>query len=410
MAHATRPVSRYAAWLADGLESAANRAVSNPASLGVGADLIGLGGGQPATESYPLRELERAYSRAILEHGPEVLPYGSTQGLPAIREIVAERLARRGIHIGPESVVMLTGSIQGLHLVGRVTLDHGDTIVTEAPTFMGALAAWEHQQPRFLTIPVDDHGMRMDALEQGLAETDQHPRFMYLLPTFQNPMGVSMTLDRRREVLEIASKHNLLIIEDDPYGEFWFDEKSGSIPPIRSLPGAEERVVYLGTFSKILAPGFRLAYAVAPPGMVEPLLRAKRGIDFHSDGLLQQAIVRLIRDPDFDLEAHIAAGRGLYKQRRDAMLDALETTLSGSTWTRPGGGFFLWIDMPEHLSGDAVAATAQAEGVAVLPGSLFYPNGDGGFNGLRLSFSNAAPDRIREGIRRLQRAIATVAG
>ena len=303
-----------------------------------------------------------------------------------------------------------TGSIQGLHLVGRITLDHGDTIVTEAPTFMGALAAWEHQQPRFLTIPVDDHGMRMDALQQGLERTDQHPRFVYLLPTFQNPMGVSMTLDRRREVLEIAQKHDLLIIEDDPYGEFWFDEKTGSIPPIRSLPGAEERVVYLGTFSKILAPGFRLAYAVAPPEMVERLLRAKRGIDFHSDGLLQQAVVRLIRDPEFDLEAHVAAGRGLYRQRRDAMLDALETTLSGSTWTRPGGGFFLWIDLPEDLSGDAVAATAQAEGVAVLPGSLFYPNGDGGSNGIRLSYSNATPDRIREGIRRLQRAISTVAG
>src|ERR1700730_11383494 len=179
MAHATRHVSRYAAWLADGMDSAASRAVSNPASLGYGADLIGLGGGQPATGSCPLKELERAFSRAILEDGPEVLPYGPTQGIPALRAIIAERLARRGIHTGPDSVVMLTGSIQGLHLVGRITLNYGDTIVTEAPTFMGALAAWEHQQPHFLTIPVDDHGMRMDALKQGLAETDYHPRFVY---------------------------------------------------------------------------------------------------------------------------------------------------------------------------------------------------------------------------------------
>jgi len=410
MAHATRNVSRYAAWLADGTDSAANRAVSNPASLGVGADLIGLGGGQPATESYPLQALERAFSRAILEDGAAVLPYGPTQGLLALREIVAERLARRGIHVGPESVVILTGSIQGLHLVGRITLDHGDTIVTEAPTFMGALAAWEHQRPRFLTIPVDAHGMQLDALERGLSATSVHPRFVYLLPTFQNPMGVSMSLDRRRRVLEIARERDLLLIEDDPYGEFWFEEGIGAIPPIRSLPGAEDHVVYLGTFSKILAPGFRLAYAIAPPGMVEPLLRAKRGIDFHSDGLLQQAVVRLIRDPDFDLEAHVAAGRQLYRARRDAMLDALETTLSGSTWTTPGGGFFLWIDMPDGVSGDAVAVAAQSEGVAVLPGSLFYPNGDGGSNGLRLSYSNATPERIREGIRRLQRAISTVAG
>jgi 2-aminoadipate transaminase len=410
MVHATRPVSRYAAWLADGMDSPANRAVSNPASLGYGADLIGLGGGQPATESYPLQELERAFSRAILEDGAAVLPYGPTQGLLALREIIAERLARRGIHTGPENVVILTGSIQGLHLVGRITLDHGDTILTEAPTFMGALAAWEHQQPRFLSIPVDEHGMLLDALRQGLSTVAKPPRFMYLLPTFQNPMGVTMSLDRRRQVLEIAREHDLLIIEDDPYGEFWFDEGVGSIPPIRSLPGAEERVVYLGTFSKILAPGFRLAYAIAPRDMVDQLLRAKRGIDFHSDGLLQQAVVRLIRDPDFDLEAHVAAGRQLYQKRRDAMLDALETTLSDATWTRPDGGFFLWIDLPKELSGDAVAVAAQAEGVAVLPGSLFYPNADGGANGLRLSYSNATPERIREGIRRLQRAISSVAG
>ncbi|MGI9145614.1 MAG: PLP-dependent aminotransferase family protein [Chloroflexota bacterium] len=411
MAHATRPTRPYAAWLAQGLESAVNRAVSNPASLGVGADLIGFGGGQPATEAYPLEALERAYSRAILEDGRAALPYGPTQGILALREIVADRLARRGMSVDPQSVIILAGSLQGLHLVGRITLDHGDTIVTEAPTFMGALAAWEHQQPRYLTIPVDEHGMRLDALEEGLSRTHSQPKFMYLLPTFQNPTGVSMSLERRRRVVEISQQRDLLVIEDDPYGEFWFDEAIGSIPPIRSLPGAEERVIYLGTFSKILAPGVRLAYAVAPPDMVEPLVRAKRGLDFHTDGLLQQAVVRLLRDPDFDLEAHVAGGRRLYQARRDAMLDALETTTtSEATWTRPDGGFFLWIDLPPMLSGDAVTASALAEGVAVLPGSLFYPNADGGSSGLRLSYSNANPERIREGILRLQRAVARVAG
>jgi 2-aminoadipate transaminase len=411
MAHATRNVSRFAAWLADGQDSAAataNRAVANPASLGVGVDLVGLSGGQPAEESYPLGALERAFSRAILEDGAGVLPYGPTQGLLALRQVIAERLARRGIHVGPENVLILTGSIQGLHLVGRITLDHGDTILTEAPTFMGAYAAWDHVQPRYVTVPVDDQGMRLDLLRERLSQTSEKPRFMYLLPTFQNPMGVSMSLDRRRHVLDIARELDLLIIEDDPYGEFWFDEASAAIPPIRSLPGAEERVVYLGTFSKILAPGIRLAYAIAPPELVEHLLRAKRGVDFHSDGLLQQAVVRLIRDPEFDLEGHVADGRRLYRARRDAMLDALEPTLVNSTWTRPGGGFFLWIDMPRDVSGNAVAVAAQAEGVAVLPGGLFYPNRYGGSNGLRLSFSNATPDRIREGIRRLQRAIASV--
>ena len=410
MSHATRP-AWFASWLIDGADSAADRAVSSPASIGVGADLIGFGGGQPASESYPLEPLERAFSRAILENGRAVLPYGPSQGLLALREVVAERLGRRGVNVGAENVVILTGSLQGLHLVGRITLDHGDTIVTEAPTFMGALATWEHQRPRYLTIPVDEHGMLVEALDQHLRDSQERPKFVYLLPTFQNPSGVSLTLERRKRLLEIAQQHDLLIVEDDPYGEFWFDEGTEPIPPLRSLPGAEERVIYLGTFSKILAPGIRLAYAIAPPDMVQALMRAKRGVDFHTDTLLQQAVVHLVRDRDFDLEAHIAAGRGLYKQRRDAMLDALESTFSSdSRWTRPGGGFFLWIDLPRGISGEAVVSAAMAEGVAVFPGSIFYPNGDGGSNALRLSYSNATPDRIRQGIERLKRGVSAVAG
>lgn len=411
MVNATRPASRYASWLTDSVQSAADRAVSDPASLGVGADLIGFGGGQPASESYPLEALQRAYSRAILEDGRDVLPYGPTAGLPALREIVVERLARRGIKADPENVVILTGSLQGLHLVGRITLDFGDTIVTEAPTFMGALAAWEHQQPRYLTIPVDAHGMLVDALERALPSAHRKPRFVYALPTFQNPSGVSLTQHRRQDLLDLANEHDLLIIEDDPYGEFWFDEGAEPMRPLRSLPGSEERVVYCGTFSKILAPGVRLAYCVAPQDMVDLLLRAKRGVDFHTDTLLQQAVVHLVRDPEFDLEAHVASNRRLYRERRDAMLDSLEDTFSADAkWTRPSGGFFLWVDLPHGVSGEAVARAAMTEGVAVFPGGIFYPNGDGGSNGLRLSFSNASPERIREGIRRLHRGVAAVAG
>ena len=409
MAPATRP-GWYASWLIEGADSAADRAVANPASLGVGADLIGFGGGQPAAESYPLEALERAFSRAILEDGRAVLPYGPSQGLLGLREIVAERLRRRGIEITPDNVVILTGSLQGLHLIGRVTLDRGDTIVIEAPTFMGALTTWEQQQPRYLSIPVDEHGMLVEALDQALAGGGPRPKFVYLLPTFQNPSGVSLTPDRRKRLLEIAQEHDLLIVEDDPYGEFWFDEGAERIVPLRSLPGAEEHVVYLGTFSKILAPGIRLGYAVAEPDMVQALLRAKRGVDFHTPTLLQQAVVHLVRDPEFDLEAHIAAGRRLYRERRDAMLDALETTFTSETrWTRPGGGFFLWIDLPRGVSGDAVASAAMGEGVAVFPGSIFYPNANGGSNGLRLSYSNVTPERIREGIERLKRGVAAVA-
>jgi 2-aminoadipate transaminase len=399
---------RFARWLVEAGESATDKAVSNPANLGHGKDLIGFGGGQPAVESYPLEALERAYSRAIRQAGRDVLPYGSTQGLPQLRELIARRLANRGIIANPDNIAILTGSIQGLHLVGRITLDPGDTIVTEAPTFMGALAAWENQLPRYLTVPVDEHGLLVEALAETLRKSPQaRPSFLYLLPSFQNPSGVSLTLERRKRLVEIAREFDLLIVEDDPYGEFWFDEGSPPIPPVRSLPGAEDHVVYVGTFSKILAPGIRLAYLVAPAHMIQPLMRAKRGVDFHTDTLLQEAVVQLAQDEEFDLEAHVAAGRQLYKSRRDAMLDALEATFDAETkWTRPAGGYFLWIDLARGISGADVAVAAMEEGVAVFPGELFYPNHDGGTSGLRLSFSNATPERIREGIQRLKRGVA----
>jgi 2-aminoadipate transaminase len=398
---------RFATWLIEGPESATDKALSNPAALGHGADLIGFGGGQPAVETYPLEALERAYVKAVRESGRLTLPYGPTQGLPALRELIAERLANRGIQAGPDNVVVLTGSVQGLHLVGRITLDRGDTIVTEAPTFMGALAAWEQQQPRYLSIPVDEHGMVVERLQEALAQPDEaRPKFIYLLPTFQNPSGVSLTRRRRERLLEIAHEHDLLIIEDDPYGEFWFEGEHEPIPPLRSLPGAEDHVVYLGTFSKILAPGIRLAYAVVAPELIPPILRSKRGIDFHTDSLLQQAVVHLARDVGFDLDAHVREGRRLYRARRDAMLDSLEITFGPEThWTRPAGGFFMWVDLPTGMSGEAVAGASLAEGVAVFPGSLFYANSDGGTNGLRLSYSNTTPERIREGVARLKRGV-----
>ncbi len=377
--------------------------------MGMGQDLIGFGGGQPATELYPLEALQRAFSKAILEDGPDVLPYGPSEGLLALRQIIARRLAKRGIIIGPDNVLITTGSLQGLHLVGRMLLDHGDTIVTEAPTFMGALTTWENQQPRYLTVPVDDHGMRVDELEAALRKSAQKPKFIYLLPTFQNPSGVSLNLERRQRLLELAEEHNLFIIEDDPYGEFWFDEGVEPTPPLRSLPGSEERVIYLGTFSKILAPGIRLAYAVAKADTIRLLVRAKRGVDFHTDSLGQQGVVRLIGDPEFDLEAHVELGRRTYKARRDAMLDSLETTFAAdSTWTRPNGGYFLWLDLPDGVSGDAVASRGLQEGVAVFPGEVFFPNADGGHHSVRLSFSNATPERIAEGIRRLHRSVEAV--
>jgi 2-aminoadipate transaminase len=216
-----------------------------------------------------------------------------------------------------------------------------------------------------------------------------------------------LSRERRERLLEIAREHDLLIVEDDPYGEFWFDAADAEpIPPLRSLPDSEHHVVYVGTFSKILAPGIRLGYAVVAPELMPAILRSKRGIDFHTDTLLQQAVVHLVRDVGFDLDAHVRDGRRLYKARRDAMLDSLETVFaSDCRWTRPDGGFFMWLDLPTGMSGDAAAAAALREGVAVLPGALYYANADGGASSLRLSYSNTTPERIREGVERLKRAV-----
>ena len=412
MTQATPTARRYAAWLADQPDSAINRAVANAATLGLVQDIISFGGGQPASELYPLEALQRAFSRAILEDGPSCLPYGPSEGLPALRQLIAERLGRRGIHVGPENILVTTGSMQALHLVGRVFLDHGDTIITEAPTFMGALGTWEHQQPRYLSVPVDEHGLVVEALEEAIVRAPRRSsiKFAYILPTFQNPSGVSLSPDRRQDLIELAARHELVLVEDDPYGEFWFDEGKGPVPPLRSLAGAEEHVIYVGTFSKILAPGIRLAYIVASPELIARLARAKRGVDFHTDGLVQQGVVRLCRDGDFDLEAHVVAGRAAYKARRDAMLDALETVFpSDVTWTRPEGGFFLWLELPRGTRALDVVRAAQSAGVSVFGGPIFYPNG-GGDNAIRLSYSNVTPERISEGIRRLARAVSAVAG
>jgi 2-aminoadipate transaminase len=399
---------RFATWLEDQPDTALDRAVSNPVPA---EEVISFGAGQPAVELYPLAALARAFERAVLEDGPKVLPYGPSEGVPALRDLIAERMSQRGIHVQRDQVLVTTGSMQGLHLAGRIFLDHHDLILTEAPTFMGALSTWENQQPRYLSVPVDADGLVLDALEEALARAPQPPRFLYLMPTFQNPSGVTLSRERRQRLIELINQHDLFVLEDDPYGEFWFDEHAARIPPVRALPGAEERVIYLGTFSKTLAPGIRLGYAVARPEVIARLARGKRGVDYHTDALLQQAVVRLIRDDaDFDFEAHVARARAEYHARRDAMLDALETTFaSDATWTRPEGGFFLWLEFPRELDGVRVTEAAEAEGVSVMPGPIYYPNGDGGQHAVRLGFSNATPERIQEGIKRLARAVAAAA-
>jgi 2-aminoadipate transaminase len=395
-------LTRYAHWLR-GLPAPTP---SWSPGADTGADFISFTGGQPATELFPLEALRAAFGKALVEDGAAVLPYSNNIGLDALRQWICQRVARRGIHVGPDQVIVTTGSLQGLHLLGRVYLDPGDTILTEAPTFMGALNTWEKEEPRYLTVPVGADGLDLDRFEATVRGASDPPKFVYSLPTFQNPSGVSLTANRRTRLLQLAHDYDLLLIEDDPYGEIWFDDVGARLPALRSLDGAAERVVYLGSFSKILAPGLRLGFAIAPRPLIVRLVAAKEGVDFHTDGVVQQAIVRLCDGSvDFDLEAHITAARKVYRERRDAMLDALEREFGQrATWTRPAGGFFLWLDLPSRVDARDVVAVARAAGAGVLAGSMFFPNG-GGEHALRLSYANTPPERIHEGVGRLARAI-----
>ncbi len=389
----------FAQWLAADEEMAAASPIH-----GRPGDTISFGGGLPAPELFPTEAMERAFSQAIREDAARSLQYGPTEGIPELRAIVAERLARRGIEVSADQVLITSGSLQGLNLVGGLLLDTGDVVITEAPTFMGALGAWAIHSPHYLSVAVDEEGMRLDVLEELLRTSDRPPKLVYVLPTFQNPTGVTLTLERRRGLLELAHRYGFWIVEDDPYGELWFDEGAPEVAPIRALPGAEERVLYLGSFSKILAPGLRLGFTVASGPVMHRLVRVKRGSDFHTDAVTQFGVLHLVAGKGFDLDAHVAGLRRAYREHRDTMLDTLETTFpAGVSWTRPSGGFFLWVELPPPNRALDFLALAQAEGVSFIPGPTFYPNG-GGSNALRLSFSSNRPERIAEGVRRLARA------
>lgn len=393
----------YARWIREWRESAVAGAW-NAVRPGK-ADFISFAGGKPSPDLFPAEALERAYVAALREEAADALQYSPSQGIEPLRALVAERLRARGVRVEADHVVITSGSAQGLHLAGLLFLDHGDTVVVEGPTFVGALGSWEPMQPRYVTLPVDDAGLVVEALEAQL-RGGSRPKLVYVLPTFQNPTGVTLPLERRRAILRLAHEYDFVVLEDDPYCDLWFERGAADLPPIAALPGAEDRVLYLGSFSKTLAPGLRLGFAVGSPLVAHWLAEAKSGVDFHTNALGQHAAVRLLRvESGFDFAAHLAHLRSAYRARRDAMLDALESGAPpGTRWTRPAGGFFVWVDLPGGLPATAVVPHAQQAGVGFVPGASFYA-GEGGASSLRLAFSFVQPGEVTRGVQRLNAAI-----
>jgi 2-aminoadipate transaminase len=360
--------------------------------------MISLGGANPAPELFPLREFQEA-CRYVLEHeGSQALQYSVTEGYPPLKQYLMEKMQRYGVPAQQENILIVNGSQQALDLVGKVFIDPGDTILTDCPTYLGAIQAWTAYEARFVTVPLDEDGTRVDLMEDVLKR--EPVKFIYCLPNFHNPAGVTLSLERRQKLVDLAAKYGVFIVEDDPYGELRFEGED--ITPVVVLH--KENTVYLSTFSKTLAPGIRLGWIVAPDRVVSKLVQAKQGADLHTS-IFTQMVANDICQRGI-LRQHVKVIRDTYKQRCDVMLDAMSRYLpAGITWTHPQGGLFLWVVLPEGINAMEVLKSAVQEKVAFIPGFAFYPDGVSGQNTLRLTFATASPQMIQEGIKRLARAI-----
>ncbi len=384
--------------------------------------IISLAGGLPSADTFPIAAMQEATARVLRETPREALQYAASEGFAPLREWVAREMSAQGVQTAPDQVLITTGSQQGLDLVGKVLIDPGSTVAVESPTYLGALQAFAPYEPEFLAIEGDDDGPLPDALEMaggGSAGSKEAARFVYLLPNFQNPSGRCVSAERRLALVQRAAALGLPIVEDNPYGDLWFDAPPP--PPLSaSAQAAGADALYLGSFSKVLAPGLRLGYVIAPKLLYPKLLQAKQAADLHTPGFNQRVVYEVIKDGF--LRDHVPTIRKQYKAQRDAMRAALEKHLpSDSTqdgafrchWKAPVGGMFFWLTLPPHIDAAALLPKAVAAGVAYVPGTTFFPpvrRADGSASGghantLRLSFVTVPPATIEVGVAALARVL-----
>jgi len=373
-------------------------------------DLISFAGGLPAPDVFPVDRFQESTCRLLKEHGTKALQYSTTEGYRPLREMIARHSSRYGIVIEPENVLITSGSQQALDLIGKVFINPGDHLVVERPTYLGALQAWNAYQAEYINVPMDQDGMRPEELDTALR---MGPKFIYALPNFQNPSGVTLSLERRHEVIRLADHYGAPIIEDDPYGQLRYE--GDHVPSLvaldaqaRSHNGAPYtgNIIYLSTFSKTLAPGLRLAWIVAPAEVIQKLVQAKQGADLHTSTFAQMLAFDVARGGFLD--QHVKVIRAVYGARRDAMLKALDRYFPPEvTWTKPQGGLFLWATFPEDIDAAEVLKAALKEKVAFVPGTSFFADGTGR-NTARLNFSYCDEKEIEDGIYRLSVALKAV--
>ena len=363
--------------------------------------IISLAGGLPSPDTFPIEAMRKASERVLRETPREALQYAASEGYAPLREWVAAEMATHGLEADASQVLITTGSQQGLDLVGKALIDAGSTVAVESPTYLGALQAFTPYEPEFVAVDCDAEGPLPEALSRQAAGA----RFLYALPNFQNPSGRSMGDARRDALVQSARAAGVPIVEDNPYGDLWFDVAPAA--PIASR--WHEGTIYLGSFSKVLAPGLRLGYVIAPPTVFAKLLQAKQAADLHTPGFNQRIVHEVIKDGF--LREHVPTIRARYKAQRDAMQAALVAHLPQSgpracRWTVPGGGMFFWIELPPNVDAEALLPRAVERGVAFVPGAPFFA-GAAMKNTLRLSFVTVAPDAIERGIRALAAALET---
>ena len=389
-------------------------------------EVISFAGGMPAPQLFPVPEVAAACRKVLAEQGSLALQYSATEGYLPLREMLVRHMERYGIRVTPANVLITSGSQQALDLIGKLLINPGDRILVEAPTYLGALQAFHSYEARYLTVPLDGEGLRVDLLEEELRAG---PKFLYVLPNFHNPAGTTLPEERRNRVVELASHYGVPILEDDPYGQLRYDGEHQ--PPLVEIDsdyhGAREGkaaaggrfrggVIYLSSLSKTLAPGLRIAWVVAPTDVIGRLVQIKQGADLHTSTFNQMVAYEVARGGFLD--QHVKILRDFYRLRRTAMLDALQKFMpAGVEWTRPQGGLFLWLTLPEgdplKVGAASILQEAVKSKVVFVPGSAFYPgpSADGkGERSMRLNFSYCTPELIEVGVRRLSEVVSRALG
>ncbi|MBJ7458115.1 MAG: PLP-dependent aminotransferase family protein [Thermoleophilaceae bacterium] len=400
-------IERYARLFAARSEKVKTSAMRDMMSITDRPEVISLASGMPDTRSFPKDVLESVFVDMARHHSAELLQYTPTDGIDGVKDCIVEVMGAEGIRADSDNILVTTGGQQAIDVVTRVFVDPGDTIITEAPTYPGAVPSFLSFQAEAVQIDLDEEGMRIDLLEKELDRLDREgitPKFIYTVPTFQNPAGVTMSLERRKRLVEIANERELLVLEDNPYGMLRYSGEP--LPTLRELDGGNF-VIYLGTFSKILAPGLRMGWVEAPSPVLEKCNIAKAAADLNSSGVAQFLITTYFEQADW--KDWVSTAGGIYKSRRDAMIAAMERYFPPeATWTRPDGGLFIWATLPTMIDTTDLLAKALHSNVAFVPGAGAYLGSDvvRGKNSMRLNFSGVPEERITEGIRRIGEVIA----